>query len=368
MTVLFIHNTLPEYRIHFFVELSKIVELDILITEEKLANSVYNLKTDIPQILNIRYISNKRQIKDIIENKKYDIIVLPPLDNFYQLNCAFRTLCICKRKSIKTIYWTEKWEAPISQQPFKKYIKNFIQSLLITFFAINVDRCIAAGSQSKNYLLRHGVKEKKINVAIDSSSSPIAKTHIDIRNKYHIPQEGKIILFLGRIIKRKGCDILINAFRKIQNNKSLYLLICGEGSELNKIQELVKIHNLHNIIFTGKIEPSIRAEYFRQSDVFVLPSYTLNGVIEAWGLTVNESLEQGTPVIASTAVGAAFDLSDGRCCIRVQENDINSLANGLLKILNDIDLEILCKKLYNKYSIKKMAEGFYKAFQKCINN
>lgn len=58
MKVLFIHNTLPEYRIHFFCELSKLVELDILITEKDLANSVYNLKIDIPKELSIKYISN----------------------------------------------------------------------------------------------------------------------------------------------------------------------------------------------------------------------------------------------------------------------------------------------------------------------
>lgn len=368
MKVLFIHNTLPEYRIHFFCELSKLVELDILITEKDLANSVYNLKIDIPKELSIKYISNKAEISYIIKNKKYDITVLPPLDNFYQLDCAFRTIFLCKRKSIKTIYWTEKWEAPISLQPIKKRIKNFIQSQVIAFFAKEVDRCIAAGSQSKNYLIKCGVIERNINVAIDSSKSPKSKINIDIRSKYNISQKGKIILFLGRIVKRKGCDVLINAFEKISNDKSLYLLVCGEGPELNRIRDIVKSRGINNVIFTGKIEPNIRAEYFKQANVFVLPSYTLDGTIEAWGLTVNESLEQGTAVVASTAVGAVYDLSDGKCCIKVKENDVDSLVNGLLRVLNDIDLEKLCKELYNKYSIEKMAESFYNAFVNCVND
>lgn len=53
MRVLFIHNTIPEYRVAFFRELSKLVELDVVVTEQRLAYEVYGLKVALPKDVRI---------------------------------------------------------------------------------------------------------------------------------------------------------------------------------------------------------------------------------------------------------------------------------------------------------------------------
>lgn len=365
MKVLFIHNTLAEYRISFFQELSRLVNLDILITEEGLASSIYNLAPSQKTLntLNVITLDRVKDIEIIIENGLYDIVVLPPIDNFYQIKCAYSALCVCKTKGIKTVYWTEKWEALTQLQPLTKRIKNYIQARLISFFASRCDLCIASGTKSKSYFQSIGILDSKINIAIDSSTSVPYKGKIDIREIYNIPKNGKIILYLGRLVKRKGCAILIDAFKDLSSDNLLYLLICGEGEEEQQLLNYVNKHNIRNIIFTGKINPDIRSEYFEQSNIFVLPSYTYGGVIEAWGLTVNESLEQGTPVVVTTAVGAGYDLSDNKCCIMVNENDKNALMEGIKKIIANGDVTDLCKRRYELFSIKRMARSFYNTFQ-----
>ena len=99
--------------------------------------------------------------------------------------------------------------------------------------------------------------------------------------------------------------------------------------------------------------------------MFVLPSYAYLGTSEAWGLTVNEALEQGTPVVATTVVGAAYDLLDGNCGDMVEENNIESLANGIRKYLriDKNDIENVCIEKYSMYSVENMANGFYNAFK-----
>lgn len=366
MKILFVHNAIAEYRIAFFQELSKLVELDILITEENKANSIYNLKKEIPTDLNIRYIHTINEIKTVIINGYYDIIILPPIDNFYQLRCAFAIILICKKLQKKTIYWTEKWEPRKNIQPKLKRIKNFIQAQLIAFFARQADYCIAAGSKSKAYLNSLGISDNKIEIAFDSSTSSKYLGNINIRDEHNIPHNGKIILYLGRLIKRKGCDILIKSFSKFHSDNLVYLLICGEGNDQDVFKDFIKINDIKNVIFAGKVEPQIRSEFFKQSDVFVLPSYSYKGIIEAWGLTVNESLEQGTPVVVTTAVGAGYDLSDGECCIMVKENDSEDLSKGIKRILYSCDLTEVCKERYNLFNIPKMAKHFYLAFSKII--
>ena len=160
---------------------------------------------------------------------------------------------------------------------------------------------------------------------------------------------------------------MINAFRLIKRKyKDSVLLVCGEGPHLARCKELAASVDASSIIFAGKVEPVKRAEYFKQSDVFVLPSYTLNGVIEAWGLTVNESLEQGTPVVATTAVGAAYDLANNKCCFMADENSPESLAENIMKVFDIGDLTNLCQQQYQMYSVEKMAAGFFNAFKEAI--
>lgn len=362
--VLFIHNTLPEYRVQFFSELVKFVDLTLVITDQKLASTVYQLNSTVPDTLKVVNVDNAETIKQIIDGNDWGIVVLPPVDTPYQAKCAYFALKASKLKGIKTIYWTEKWEAPLNMQPFAKKLKNRIQAMLISYFAKRADLCIAAGSMSEKYYLALGVKPSKIRIALDSSTSPVVVENINIRKQYKIPQEAKIVLFLSRVVKRKGCDLLVKALQTL-SNKSIYLLICGEGEQLSEVKKLVEEEKVENVIFCGKIQPNNRAAYFTQSDVFVLPSYTLNGVIEAWGLTCNEALEQGTPVIGTTAVGAVHDLSDGECCLMVKENDIDALAMGVKDILSKGNLENKCKERYIKFSVENMAKSFYETFKSC---
>lgn len=367
MKVLFIHNAMPEYRIAFFQKLSKIVQLDILLTEKELAAKIYNLESGIPGDLNVKCCANTNEIEQIISVGNYDYVILPPIDNLRQVGFALNAVRGCARNKVKLAYWTEKWEPEATLQPLRKRFKNWIQARLITFFASKSDACIAAGKKQKEYFLKNGVAESKIFMAIDSSTSPINNEVFDIREKYGIRTDAKIILFFGRLIKRKGCDILIDACSLLcKSSVHLHLLICGEGEEEGQLKQQVESLKLTNVTFAGKIQPSQRSLYYLQSDVFVLPSYTYKGVIEAWGLTVNESLEQGTPVVSTSAVGAAHEIADGYCCLMVDENDAGAMANGIMEVLGNSDavnMRERCMDLYEKYSVDLMAQQFVLALK-----
>ena len=212
-----------------------------------------------------------------------------------------------------------------------------------------------------------GVPEDRIIVLPHSSISPKCNVTDDLRLKYGMQRDSKIVLFLGRLVPRKGCDLLIKAFAKIVvENKSAYLLIAGEGEHLDELKRLVKEYKIPNVVFAGKIEPAMRAIYYQQANVSCLPSYSYKGIIEAYGLTVNESLEQGTPVVTTTAVGAGHELHDNKTVIMVEENNVDAISDALSKLLNikDTDkLETLCKQKFAEYSVERMADNFSKSFE-----
>ena len=125
------------------------------------------------------------------------------------------------------------------------------------------------------------------------------------------------------------------------------------------------------VIFTGKIQPMERRAFYQQSDIFVLPSYCMNGICEAWGLTVNEAIECGTPVIATTAVGAAYDiLANGSVAgIMIEENNKNALETAIESVLskNITFSRDEIQEFYKKFSIEKMADSFFEAFKSLMD-
>ena len=359
MNVLFVHNTLPEYRIDFFRRLSERVQLSIVLTDEELAKNIYGLSSEVKNDIDVRTAKSPGEICKIIKDKTFDVVVLPPIDTLYQFRCAISVIRICKTNHIKTICWSEKWEAKVSLQPLLKRLKNTIHSMMIGFVAKRATCCIAAGMKSKEFFLNVGIEESKVFIAYDSSTSPEAHVSIDIYAKYGIPLNSKIVLFLGRLIERKGIMLLLQAFEKMQRKEpNAYLLICGDGDMLRQCKRYLVQNKVSKVVMAGKIEPAERSDYYRQSDVFVLPSYSYKGIIEAWGLTVNEALEQGTPVVATDAVGAAYDIANGSECVMIPEDNIEYLANSICSMLSKEKNSVDCKKLYNQFSVENMAQQF----------
>lgn len=367
--ILFLHNSLPEYRIVFMEKLSTLTEVIYLITDESKAEKVYGFSGEksnvgfkyiIPDVKGYNNIVHF--LENIIINQQIESIVLPPVDDLLQIIWCKACIKVSKKYALRSYYWTEKWEPSSTLQPFIKKIKNSFQRKLINYFAKNCTLCIAAGTRQQIYLESLNIKRDKIRIAYDSSTSQ-TDTKIEIKNEYGIAQNMKIILYFGRIIERKGLVKLLLSYKTIKKEMpDTCLIVAGEGDDyyLNKCEEIVKKLQLSDIFFVGKVSPKIRKNYFESSDVFVLPSYTYKGVIEAWGLTVNESLECGTPVVSTTAVGAAYDLLNGKNGIMVEENDVQSLTNGIIKILksNRKDIERNCKETYSRFSVNNMAEEF----------
>jgi len=103
-------------------------------------------------------------------------------------------------------------------------------------------------------------------------------------------------LFLGRIHPIKGLELLINAWKEIDDKKTI-LDICGYCEDENyykSLKNLVKKLGISNIIFSDKVFGESKKNKFLENDIFVLPSKTEN-----FGLVVAEALSYGLPVIAS---------------------------------------------------------------------
>ncbi|MDH5186639.1 MAG: glycosyltransferase family 4 protein [candidate division WOR-3 bacterium] len=150
----------------------------------------------------------------------------------------------------------------------------------------------------------------------------------------------KDILFVGRLVERKGVRYLIEAFDIITQKTPAKLTIVGTGSEMKNLEELTISKGLQDkIIFAGAIGAPQLEEFYRNCDVFVLPAITdSKGDTEGLGVVLLEAMSYRKPVVAS-AVGGIIDIvKDGESGFLVPEKKPKLLAQKILKILQEPEL------------------------------
>ncbi len=159
-----------------------------------------------------------------------------------------------------------------------------------------------------------------------------------IRDKLGIKREDFVLLFVGRVVRDKGIDELIEAF-EILNSKfqNLKLLIVGEYEEhLNplKSKTIKTVQSNKNIIQVG-FQKDIR-DFLAISNLFILPSYREglpNSLLEAGSF--------GLPLVASNINGCNEVVIDGENGLLVEPKSIDDLIEKITTLIED-------RKLYNK--------------------
>ena len=137
-------------------------------------------------------------------------------------------------------------------------------------------------------------------------------------------------LFVGKLIRRKGVDILIRAFRQvIQVAPGCVLTVVGDGPERGALEEMVGSDLRGSVRFVGRKDWSELPEWYRQHDVLVFPSRH-----DGWGLPVYEGLASAMPVIGTERVGAVEDLvKDGQTGYRVRHESVDALRDAMIRMV-----------------------------------
>jgi len=166
---------------------------------------------------------------------------------------------------------------------------------------------------------------------------PDAQLHNDLRKKLGVPQQAKVVLFLGRIKKDKGVLDLAHAFAMLDDPQGqIWLWIVGpdEDDLKGEIKSICRDQRkrlcLHD--YTRHAE-----HYMAAADVFCLPSYR-----EGFGSSILEAAACGLPTVGSRIYGITDAIVENKTGLMFPVGDANSLAVYLQRVLDD---EILRKQL-----------------------
>ena len=173
-------------------------------------------------------------------------------------------------------------------------------------------------------------------------------------------KEKKIILFVGKLIKRKNPFEFLKLAELNKNNPNFHFLVIGDGILKRKCTEYIKSCNLKNITLVGFVNQKKLREYYKISDLIIITS-----LYETWGLTINEAFAANVPVVCSKSCGASIDLvENGKTGFIYKTGNVNFLNKKIKLILNNKKLSSeMIKNIKIKiknYSLKQTLNSIYK--------
>ncbi len=177
------------------------------------------------------------------------------------------------------------------------------------------------------------------------------------------------LLFIGRLEKEKGVDVLLDAMKSIVNyDPNVNLNIIGSGGEYKNIKSLIKKLNLNkNVKLLGYLERDKIAHFLKVSTLLIIPSV----YEEPFGIVGIEALSVGRPVVGSN-IGGISEWLNSSCGVLVKPNDPKLLAEVILKQLsNKKRLDDLSKKAHQesiKYSMKSHSIKISSLYEEVIRN
>jgi teichuronic acid biosynthesis glycosyltransferase TuaC len=194
------------------------------------------------------------------------------------------------------------------------------------------DRLIAISELTRQGFLRLGGKPEQIidipnGVDLTDVATPVSRpTELTVALQ---PQN--YFLFLGRLVYRKGVDLLIDAMRQLPAS-SMPLVICGNGDENESLRRSASEAGLNNRIhFLGRVGGEMKRWLLQNALCTILPSRDW----EAFPLVVLESYAAGRPMIATSIPGLVDVVRGGQTGLLVAENDSAALASAMKQMATD---------------------------------
>jgi glycosyltransferase involved in cell wall biosynthesis len=149
---------------------------------------------------------------------------------------------------------------------------------------------------------------------------------------------GPVLLFVGRLVEKKGAAYAIDAMPAILDEVAhTRLIIVGDGPERPTLEARVRKLGLEDDVhFAGAISHDELPAYVASADLFVGPSVVeQNGDTDSFGLVFAEALASGCPVIATDVGGIEDVVIDGETGVVVPQRDAPAIADAAVRLLRN---------------------------------
>lgn len=247
------------------------------------------------------------------------------------------------------------------------------RTILRGFFA-KVSAFLTIGSLNREFYARYGVAGERLfpapyavdNAFFTGQADELAAKKRSLRAEYGIDPELPVVLFTGKLIPKKRPLDIIRAFEDAQRSAPCSLALVGDGALRQALENYVAQRGIRRVHFLGFRNQSEIGKLYALADVFVLPSSS-----EPWGLSVNEAMCFGLPVITSDQVGSSFDLIQPRVNGHVYPcGEVAALSLYIQQTLEceerRREMAAASRHLIERWNIERTVEGIVQAVSSTV--
>jgi glycosyltransferase involved in cell wall biosynthesis len=235
----------------------------------------------------------------------------------------------------------------------------------------NAAQIVATSEMEQQELVEDGVPAEKVVIrynGIDGCASGNRAPRGAFRAKWGVPPEEPLVLFLGRLIPRKGADMLIEAFSEACP-KSGRLVIAGPEGEpgyRTTLEQRAREAGIESrVVFTGALYDHDKSALMMDADIFVLPSR-----YENFANSAAEAIAYGIPVIVTDSCGICF-LVKGRAGLVIAPEKqplVEALRNLISNPVLYAKLKAGCKQVAAELGWDRLTEQMEGHYTKVLSS
>jgi glycosyltransferase involved in cell wall biosynthesis len=214
----------------------------------------------------------------------------------------------------------------------KVVMKRVLDATLYRGVARGASTVVVASQREADAVIAAGVEEEKVRVRGNGFPEPVAATSNDeLRSRLGIPENAKVVLYVGRIAAGKGIEHLLETVRELSDAQ---LVIAGPDDRhgtaalVRRAQLDARTQGRVHLLPVTDQPPH---DLYPQADVFVLASAG-----ESFGMVAAEAAAAGTPVIVSDRCGVAEFFDDGEALVVPYEGP--AVVDAVRQVLSDESL------------------------------
>jgi glycosyltransferase involved in cell wall biosynthesis len=244
---------------------------------------------------------------------------------------AAAALPLQKQLNIPLIVTVHGYDATMNDETLRSYVAGRIYLRRKAELRARARFFVCVSDHIRRQALERGVPESKLRtipIGVDLNffaPDPLRSRDLD-----------PIVLFVGRLVEKKGCTHLIRAMSLIEaRHPTAKMLIVGDGPLLDPLRAQAR-ETLHSCTFLGSQPPSVVRDLMYRAALLVVPSIVAtNGDTEGLPINLCEAQAIGLPVAGFHGPGVSEAVIDGETALLAPAGDERALAEAISCLLSD---------------------------------
>ncbi|MDF2927641.1 MAG: glycosyltransferase family 1 protein [Paenibacillaceae bacterium] len=267
----------------------------------------------------------------------------------------------------------KKYGVSVHGMDVLKLTRFFLLRWLVKLILFRASVVMTNSEYVKGLMMELGVRQERIEVVYPGVEEIYDKTEKDPKLVHRHNLAGRYVLMtLGRLVERKGFDMVIRAMPAIREKipEAVYLIV-GGGPERDRLERLIKEYGVEDcVVLAGRAADQELPQYYNLCDVFVMPSRYIasEGDVEGFGIVYMEASSCCKPVIGGNSGGVVEAVIDGETGLIVDPTSPESISRAVIGLYED---KLLAKRLADKGYHRAKSQFHYKAitegFDRCLS-